>query len=117
MTLLHYDLCHGILIQIGGNKGFTYFPPDNFPCLYEDPLCPELSQINVGLFPESSSESKLYRTKFNDVKPVQAVVEPGYLIYTAHYCGIVFNRKGQFESCSSTFLSGNFEGPHICHWI
>lgn len=34
ITPLHYDLCHGFLVQVIGTKTVTYFEPDDFRRLY-----------------------------------------------------------------------------------
>ena len=47
VTPLHYDLCHGFLIQIIGTKTITYFEPDDYRCLYQRKENPELSQVDL----------------------------------------------------------------------
>ena len=45
VTPLHYDLCHGLLVQVRGVKRFTYFNPDQSRNLYPRPDRPELSRV------------------------------------------------------------------------
>ena len=47
VTPLHYDLCHGFLVQVIGRKTVTYFEPDDYRCLYQRKEHPELSQVDL----------------------------------------------------------------------
>lgn len=35
---LHYDMCHGLLLQMAGQKRFIMFPPDGIPDAYMHPV-------------------------------------------------------------------------------
>ena len=47
VTPLHYDLCHGFIVQVLGTKTVTYFEPDDYRCMYQRKEHPELSQVDL----------------------------------------------------------------------
>jgi hypothetical protein len=47
ITPFHYDLCHGFLVQILGEKTFTLVAPEDFRCMYQRGGRPELSRVDL----------------------------------------------------------------------
>jgi len=55
VTPLHYDLCHGLLVQIRGIKRFTYIHPDDSRHVYQRPDRPEVSRVDYCLWKAGAS--------------------------------------------------------------
>jgi len=61
ITPFHYDLCHGFLVQILGEKTFTLVEPRSFRCMYQQERNSELSSVDFEAYsqaPEGSAEAK-----------------------------------------------------------
>ena len=58
VTPLHYDLCHGFLVQVIGVKVVTYFEPDDYRCLYQRAQHPELSQVDLDAWRREEAEAE-----------------------------------------------------------
>jgi len=76
VTPLHYDVCHGFLIQAVGTKTFTLFHPDDFRKLYRREDRPEISRVDLDdvdldAFPD-----------FADATPMTVTLQPGDVLYT-----------------------------------
>ena len=84
VTPLHYDLCHGFLIQVLGSKSITYFEPDDYRCLYQRAENPELSQVDLDAWRRGEDREELERKwpLFGDATPRTVRVEPGDCLYT-----------------------------------
>ncbi|SPQ95709.1 unnamed protein product (mitochondrion) [Plasmodiophora brassicae] len=72
---LHYDMCHGLLLQMAGQKRFIMFPPDGIPDAYMHPVGhahDRQSQINDICHPDLAAFPA-----FAGLRGTQGVVEPG----------------------------------------
>ena len=99
VTPLHYDLCHGFLVQVLGTKTVTYFEPDDYRNLYQRKEHPELSQVDFDAWrreavliaastaPAADGDSTGLSPhekwpRFADATPRTVTLEPGDCLYT-----------------------------------
>ena len=92
-TPLHYDLCHGFLVQVIGVKTVTYFAPDDFRCLYQRAGQPELSNVDLDCWtheqpcdggPDAAAVAaeRARHPRFADAMPRTVTLRPGDVLYT-----------------------------------
>jgi hypothetical protein len=95
VTPLHYDLCHGFLVQVLGTKTVTYFEPDDYRYLYQRKEHPELSQVDLDAWRRQESGAQAHSVgasdgpsphekwpRFADATPRTVILEPGDCLYT-----------------------------------
>eukprot|EP01043_Picozoa_sp_COSAG02_P063253 COSAG02_NODE_8917_length_2401_cov_1.577324_3_plen_241_part_00 len=91
VTPLHYDLCHGFLVQVLGTKTVTYFEPDDYRYLYQRKEHPELSQVDLDAWRRHESGAQVDSAgpsphekwpRFADATPRTVTLEPGDCLYT-----------------------------------
>ncbi|CEP03475.1 hypothetical protein PBRA_003235 [Plasmodiophora brassicae] len=79
---LHYDMCHGLLLQMAGQKRFIMFPPDGIPDAYMHPV----GHARMGLVSDDDRQSQINDIchpdlaafpAFAGLRGTQGVVEPG----------------------------------------
>jgi hypothetical protein len=90
VTPLHYDLCHGFLIGVLGNKSVTYYGPEDYCSLYARTEQPELSTVNLDAwrFGEATVEGRAERIahpRFGEATAWHAELRPGDVLYTPPY--------------------------------
>lgn len=85
ITPLHYDLCHGFLVQIVGRKRWTLFSPDDYRLLYPsssiDPN-PLSSQVSIEQWYAGDASQRARFPKVADAEPYHVDLEPGDIMYT-----------------------------------
>ncbi|KAI9105306.1 hypothetical protein DFS34DRAFT_598898 [Phlyctochytrium arcticum] len=92
VTPLHYDRCHGVLIQLRGRKRFTVFPRDDAPnCYLQDGVSAPrhaskirgIDRALMGLSTNEEMETLLQRfPKISRTEPYSIELEPGDILYT-----------------------------------
>uniref|UniRef100_H2ZFW9 JmjC domain-containing protein n=2 Tax=Ciona savignyi TaxID=51511 RepID=H2ZFW9_CIOSA len=82
ITPVHYDEQENFFAQISGYKRCILFSPDQFDCLYPHPVahpCDRQSQVDL-----SNPDYKRF-PKFRNVRPTEAIVGPGDVLYIPMY--------------------------------
>lgn len=94
ITPLHFDICHGFLSQICGNKTFILSPPeDATPCFYWRDKSAGNSELNAGknattcpvdlsLWLSGDETQRKQYPRVNDAAFFIAPLEPGDILYT-----------------------------------
>ena len=91
VTPLHYDLCHGLVVQVRGVKRFTYVHPDDSRHLYQRPERPEVSRVDLdawqlGAETAAGAEERRIHPDFAQVGQLWSVeLRPGDVLYTPPY--------------------------------
>ncbi|MDA8539127.1 cupin-like domain-containing protein [bacterium] len=76
VTPLHYDLCHGFLVQVLGTKTVTYFEPDDYRYLYQRKEHPELSQVDLDAWRREQVSNRLQMAQQGVAAQAESI-EPG----------------------------------------
>lgn len=85
ITPLHFDLCHGFLVQVTGEKQWSYFEPDDFRSLYPassvDPN-PLSSKVQLDRWLAGDEEERRKHPRVAEATRYETAVTGGDLIYT-----------------------------------
>jgi len=117
VTPLHYDLCHGFLIQIKGVKTFTVFHPDDFRAMYQRPGRPELSRVNLTRWYAGDAAEREKFPDFEDATPMVFTLYPGDVLYTPPFFWHHV-RTHEDEPAISVLVPFDMSGDervHVCH--
>jgi len=118
VTPLHYDLCHGFLIQIKGVKTFDVFHPDDFRAMYPRKDRPELSRVDVAKYLAGDAREREQFPDFGDVEPVGAyTLRPGDVLYTPPFFWHHVRTHDEETAISVLvpFDMSPAEPIHVCH--
>ena len=121
VTPFHYDLCHGFLIQIIGEKTFTLASPDDFRSMYQSNENPEISQVDYEAWCtpcDKGSAERALHPRFAGVQLFRVTLAPGDVMYTPPFWWHhVETGSANAVSVLVPFDQAENErqAPHICH--
>eukprot|EP01126_Amoeba_proteus_P050960 TRINITY_DN6062_c0_g1_i1.p1 TRINITY_DN6062_c0_g1~~TRINITY_DN6062_c0_g1_i1.p1 ORF type:complete len:184 (+),score=45.47 TRINITY_DN6062_c0_g1_i1:726-1277(+) len=82
VTPLHYDLWHGLLVQISGRKSVVLFSPDDSSMMYQNSGLSGNSHVSkLDLCTLHQQESRKRFGKIFEATAYYAVLEPGEVLY------------------------------------
>lgn len=80
ITPLHYDLWHGVLVQVIGSKEVILFSPEDTEYLYPwDSLSPNPHTSKIDLRTIDKTKDKF--PNYNESTPHRAILKPGEMLY------------------------------------
>lgn len=89
VTPFHYDHCHGFLVQVVGEKTFTFVEPSQWRCMYPREPTPELSRVDFEAWrsadPHTAELERRRHPKFDRAALRSVTVRPGDVLYTPPY--------------------------------
>lgn len=118
VTPLHYDLCHGFLVQVRGVKTFTVYHPDDWRAMAPRKNRPELSRINLDKYLNGDAEEREKYPDFAAVAPVGTfTLNPGDVLYTPPFFWHHVRTHDEEPAISVLvpFDPSPDEPIHVCH--
>jgi hypothetical protein len=89
VTPFHYDHCHGFLVQVVGEKTFTFVEPHQWRSMYPRARTPELSGVDLEAWrsadPAAAERERRRHPRFERATLRAVTLAPGDALYTPPY--------------------------------